>query len=213
MPTQRPVNRRKAEITRAAAALFNERGYHTSSMEDVAHAVGLKKPTLYHYVQSKAQIVAWIHDECVDAVLPPLQRYVAQALPATETLHRVARDIFGLLESKPGYLRIYFENHRDLDPHTRNRSVKRRDEYYNLVTSVLERAAAEGEFAVSNPRLAAMTFFGMCNWAYQWYRPGGPMKPDEVAGYVCRTFLAGVLTPGFERLPAEGAGPVVAGSI
>jgi AcrR family transcriptional regulator len=169
--------------------------------------VGLKKPTLYHYVQSKAQIVAWIHDECVDAVLPPLQRYIADGLPTTEVLHRVAQDIFGLLEDKPGYLRIYFENHRDLDTRTRNRSVKRRDEYYQLVTQVLERGTAEGELSVDNPRLAAMTFFGMCNWAYQWYRPGGPMRPGDVAAYVCRTFLAGALAPGFERLPQEDWAP------
>lgn len=207
MPTQRPKNGRQAEITRAAAALFNERGFHTSSMDDVAEAVGVKKPTLYHYVKSKAQIVAWIHDECVDAVLPPLQRYVAEDLPVTEVLHRVAQDIFGLLEDKPGYLRIYFENHRDLDTPTRNRSVKRRDEYYNLVTGVLEKGNADGELAAENPTLAAMTFFGMCNWAYQWYRPGGSMKPDDVARYVCRTFLAGALAPGFDRLPEGERAP------
>ncbi|MFT4286986.1 TetR/AcrR family transcriptional regulator [Nocardioides sp.] len=200
MAKQAPVGR-QAEITRAAAALFNERGFHTSSMEDVAQAVGLKKPTLYHYVQSKAQIVAWIHDECVAAVLPPLQGYVKEGLPAPEILRRVAQDIFGLLESKPGYLRIYFENHRDLDKRSQTRIAKRRDEYYGYVRQVLEEGTAAGDLSVENPQLAAMTFFGMCNWAYQWYRPGGSLTPEQIATYVWKTFMAGVSEPGFERLP------------
>lgn len=201
MATPKPANGRQAEITRAAAALFNERGFHTASMEDVAHAVGLKKPTLYHYAKSKAQIVAWIHDECVDAILPPLVSYVDDGLPASEVLYRVAHDIFGLLESKPGYLRIYFENHRDLDTRTQTRAAKRRDEYFGHVQHVLERGTAAGELAVDNPRLASMAFFGMCNWGYQWYRPGGSLTPDEVATYVWKTFMAGVAKPGFDRLP------------
>lgn len=191
---------RQAEITRAAAALFNEHGFHTSSMEDVARAVGLKKPTLYHHVQSKAQIVGWIHDECVDAILPPLVGYVEERLPASEVLRRVAHDIFGLLEAKPGYLRIYFENHRDLDTPSQTRIAKRRDEYYGYVRGVLEKGTEAGELAVKNPPLAAMTFFGMCNWGYQWYRPGGSLTPAEVATYVWTTYMAGVAAPGFDRL-------------
>lgn len=197
---QQAAGGRQAEITRAAAALFNEHGFHTSSMEDVARAVGLKKPTLYHHVQSKAQIVAWIHDECVDAILPPLQGYLAEGLTASEVLYRVAQDIFGLLESKPGYLRIYFENHRDLDKPSRRRAAKRRDEYYTHVRQVLEQGTESGELSVENSELAAMAFFGMCNWGYQWYQPGGSLTPAEVASYVCKTFMAGVTAPGFGRL-------------
>lgn len=194
---------RRAEITRAAAALFNEHGFHTSSMEDVAHAVGLKKPTLYHYAKSKAEIVAWIHEECVDAILPPLVGYVSEGLAASEVLYRVAHDIFGLLEAKPGYLRIYFENHRDLDTRARNRIAKRRDEYFGHVLDVLRQGTVSGELTVENPRLTALAFFGMCNWAYQWYRPGGSLTPDEIATYVWRTFMAGVCAPGFDRLPHQ----------
>lgn len=201
MAKQHVAGGRQAEITRAAAALFNEHGFHTSSMEDVARAVGVKKPTLYHHVQSKAQIVAWIHDECVDAILPPLVGYMAEDLPASEVLRRVAQDIFGLLETKPGYLRIYFENHRDLDERSQTRIAKLRDEYYGYVRQVLEEGTAAGELSVENSRIAAMTFFGMCNWGYQWYRPGGSLTPAEIATYVWKTFMAGVSSPGFDRLP------------
>jgi len=194
MTRPRPTETRQDEIARAAALLFNEKGYHQTSMEDVAAAIGLRKPTLYHYVKSKAQLVSWIHDECVNAVLPPLRGYIDADMPGPEILLRVASDIFGLLDAKPGYLRVYFEHHRDLPPRERTRGRRQRDEYYTLVKQVLDEGVRRGEFHVENTELAAMGYFGMCNWAYQWYRPNGPLRGSDIAQYLWRHFLNGILT-------------------
>lgn len=193
MAKHSPSEARRASITRVAAGLFNHHGFHTTSMEDIAEAVGVAKPTLYHYVKSKAQIVSWIHDECVAAVLPPLKGYLDEDLAPSEIMFRVARDIFRLLDEKPGYLRIYFENHRDLDRKSQTRIAQSRDEYYGLVKQVLERGDVTGEFEVRDATLTSLAFFGMCNWGYQWYRPGGAMPPEKVALYFWQNFLSGIL--------------------
>lgn len=206
MAETKGVQGRQAEIMHAAARLFNDRGFHETSMEDVASAVGIKKPSLYHHVKSKAQIVGWIHDECVRTVLPPLVGYMQEDISASEVLRRVATDIFGLLDSHPGYLRVYFENHRDLDSRSKTRITKKRDEYYDNVRLTLERGNASGEFVVDNPNLAAMAFFGMCNWGYQWYQADGPESATEVGEYVWSIYTAGVLAPGAARLLGRGAG-------
>lgn len=201
MAVSQGVQGRQAEIMHAAAQLFNDRGFHQTSMEDIAAAIGIKKPSLYHHVKSKAQIVGWIHDECVRTILPPLQGYLAEDLPAPEVLRRVAVDIFGLLDSHPGYLRVYFENHRDLDARSKTRITKKRDEYYDLVRRTLQRGNERGELVVDNPNLAAMALFGMCNWGYQWYQADGPETAAEVGEYVWSIYAAGVLAPGHGRLP------------
>jgi len=76
-------------------------------------------PTFYHSVQSQAQVVSWIYRECVEAIHPALRSYFEQGLPPEEIIFRAARDILSLLRDKPGYLRAYFENHRDLTPRSR----------------------------------------------------------------------------------------------
>lgn len=194
------VQGRQAQIMHAAARLFNERGFHETSMQDIATAVGIKKPTLYHHVKNKAQIVGWIHDECVRAVSPPLVEYLRSDMSGAEILRHVAIDIYSLLDSRPGYLRVYFENHRDLDERSKRRVTKKRDEYYAGVREVLVRGHEAGEFTVTNPELAAMAFFGMCNWGYQWYHADGGISAAEVGEYVWSIFLAGVLAPGAERI-------------
>lgn len=203
MTSQAPAEGRKGQITSAAAELFNERGFHETSMEDIAEAIGIKKPTLYHHVKSKAQIVGWIHDECVRAVGPPLEQYLKSELSGSEILLRVAVDIFTLLDERPGYLRVYFEHHRDLDARSRSRVRKKRDEYWANVRRTIERGNESGEFNVTNPTLASMAFFGMCNWGYQWYRPGGSRSASEIGEYVCSMFLSGALAPGTSRMAKD----------
>lgn len=200
MSTKAPEGGRKTQITAVAAQLFNDRGFHETSMEDIAQAVGIKKPTLYHHVESKAQIVAWIHDECVASVGPPLEGYLASDMTPAQILRQVAIDIYSLLDDRPGYLRVYFEHHRDLDAHSRERTAQKRDEYWANVRKTIERGNETGDFRVTNPTLASMAFFGMCNWGYQWYRPGGSRSAAEVGEYVWSVFMAGLVAPGTDRL-------------
>ena len=183
---------RQGEITDVAARLFNERGFAGASMEDIADALGIKKPTLYHYVQSKAQIVGWIHEECVRAVHPSLTRYIADGLPSTEILFLVARDILALLVDKPGYLRVYFENHRDLDSAEQGRIVAMRDDYFGKVKIVLQNGQDAGDFKVEDVDIASLAYFGMVNWAYQWYHSQGRVSTEDLALQLWRIYIKGV---------------------
>lgn len=183
---------RRAEIIQAAARLFDERGYHTTSMDDIAAAIGIKKPTLYHHVQSKTQIVLWIHDELVDDLTARLQRRRAEGLPRAETLYHVMVDIFEILETRPGHLRVYFEHHREIPGEEGRVARDKRDHYTELVRRIIAGGAEAGDFAVDDATLSTLAFFGMCNWAYQWYRPGGEVGYRDIAMNFWRTFMNGV---------------------
>ena len=183
---------RRAEIIAAAASLFVERGYHTTSIDDIAAAIGIKKPTLYHHVQSKTQIVIWIHDELVDDLTARLDERVAAGLPRRETLRLVMDDILELLETRPGHLRVYFEHHREIPGDEGRVAREKRDRYTETVRRLIEDGAAAGEFVVEDPGLTTFAFFGMVNWAYQWYRPGGKLSHQEIARYFWETFMTGI---------------------
>ncbi|MBN9110368.1 MAG: TetR family transcriptional regulator [Pseudonocardia sp.] len=185
---------RRDEIVAAAARLFDERGYHTTSMDDIAAAVGIKKPTLYHHVQSKTQIVIWIHDELVHDLTDRLEQRVADKLPRAEILLRIMDDILGLLETRPGHLRVYFEHHREIPGEEGRVAREMRDRYTETVRKIIEEGAAAGEFRVENPGLTTFAFFGMCNWAYQWYRPGGRLTHQSIARYFWQIFMTGIAT-------------------
>ncbi len=183
---------RHREIVRAAARLFDERGYHHTSMDDIAAAVGIKKPTLYHHVPSKGRILARIHDDLADRLLGRLRERIDTGAAPAAVLLGVLEDHLELLDREPANLRCYYEHRRELPPEDEAHSRARRDEYFAAVLAVVEDGVARGDFAVTDPRLATLAFFGVCNWSYQWYRPGGAMAARAIAVSFWRCFLSGI---------------------
>jgi TetR/AcrR family transcriptional regulator, cholesterol catabolism regulator len=193
MVTTEAGNRRQ-QIARTAAQLFQERGYHETGVDDIADAVGLRKPTLYHYVKGKGEILALIHEEMIDSVLDRLEGYVTERLDPREGLRGVVTDIFELMHTRPGYLQVFFEHHRELPDPLRASVLEKRTRYLQLVETLIQEGVAQGIFRPVNVRLKTMALFGMTNWSYQWYRPDGLFTYREVAEEVVDTFLNGVST-------------------
>jgi AcrR family transcriptional regulator len=192
---QSSAERRRAQIVRAAARLFERKGYHNTGMDDIAEAVGLRKPTLYHYVRSKAEIVVWIHNDVMNPLLQRLETNVARDIDPREGLRQVVADILEIMETKPGHLRVYFENHRELPGPLQAEAAHQRDRYEGLVESLIEEGVRRGVFRKTRTRLTTLALFGITNWSYQWYRPGGELGSAEVADHLLDLFLHGVAQP------------------
>jgi AcrR family transcriptional regulator len=172
---------RLREIVDGAAALFDQRGYHRVSMEDIAAAVGIRKPTLYHYVRSKDQILALIHHEFMGLVISRAEARQALDMPARQLLLEFMADILELMDTHRGHVRVFFEHYRELPPAEQEAVRGIRDRYEGMVQEVIKRGADRGEFRTTAPRLTTLALFGMCNWAYQWYQHEGPLRSREIA--------------------------------
>jgi AcrR family transcriptional regulator len=183
---------RKAQIIEAAALLFEREGYYSTGVEDVARAVGLSKPALYHYVTTKGEIVAWIHDEISDYLLPKLEERVASDMGPVEVLRLNVVDIIDVMDTRPGYLKVYFEHHREIPQPLRRAAKAKRDRYQALIELTIARGIETGLFRTMDVRLAALALFGITNWSYQWYRPAGPEKSHQVAEHLFNVFLGGI---------------------
>lgn len=183
---------RQAEIVAAAAQLFEKKGYHDTGMDDIAEAVGLRKPTLYHYVKSKAEILVWIHNDVMARVLKKLETNVAEAVEPREGLRQVVVDILEIMDTRPGYLRVFFEHHREIPEPLRTEATRSRDRYQWLVESLIQEGIRQGAFRKVPVRLATLTLFGITNWSYQWYHPGGELDYRKIADELLNIFLKGI---------------------
>jgi AcrR family transcriptional regulator len=208
LPTDRAVDLlaaspRLREIVDRAAGLFDEEGYHRVSMEDIANAVGLRKPSLYHYVRSKDQILALIHHEFMELVIRRQEARAKVPMPSTQRLLEVMSDILELMETHRGHVRVFFEHYREL-PEEEQRLVRQeRDRYEASVERVIESGIRAAEFRPVNVRLTTLALFGMCNWAYQWYRKGGSMRTREIGYEFWQVFLRGIETDERDQPPAS----------
>lgn len=183
---------RREEIVSAAAELFGRLGYHQTSMEDIAVAVGISKPTLYHYTKSKAEIVGWIHDKIADRMIENFERAVAEGVEPHRRLWHVIHETICVMETEPGHLNVFFEHYRDLDKASRRIAARKRDKYYRLVVSTIEEGVEAGTLRTEDPELTALGIFGMSNWAYQWFRPSGGRSSEEIADHFWGLLVNGI---------------------
>ncbi len=183
---------RRQLIIREAARLFTERGYYRTSMEDIASAVGLRKPTLYWYISGKEEILFHIHNEYMDMLLDKHRQRIGSGLSNSELLHLVMYDVLDQFSEYPGYVSSFHDHYHDLSQELRQQMEVKRDSYFNAVADIIRRGVEAGEFKTEDVTLTSLAFFGLCNWVYKWYRSDGPLMPREIADRFWHIFMDGV---------------------
>ncbi|MFF0366427.1 TetR family transcriptional regulator [Micromonospora sp. NPDC005087] len=201
---------RRKLIADRSAELFNRDGYHQTSMAQIAAAAGVAKATLYHYFPSKGQILFFIHDEFMGVLLDGLQSHADRGLTPAQRLLETMTDILRLNETHPGHVRVFFEHFRELTAEEQAAATPKRDFMFATVAGIIRAGIEDGTFRDVDPDLAAFEIFGMCNWAYQWFRPGGLMDAKTVAEKFWDYAARGLLAEGSAaRRPAPAVPPTV----
>ncbi|GAA4910475.1 TetR family transcriptional regulator [Actinomycetospora succinea] len=197
--TQRPATQRmdgtarRAQIRRVAAELFDASGYRETSMDDIAGAVGIKKASLYYYFPGKDQLLVELHEEMIDLIIAQQQERIdAGGHTNQQMLLAIMTDLIRLQETHPGHLKIFFEHFRELPPDVRASVRQKRDQYRDMLVTVLSDGTRDGSFGDIDVDLTAMAVLGMANWTYQWFRPGGRRGAAEVAEYFWSQILTGI---------------------
>jgi AcrR family transcriptional regulator len=191
-PVLRSTDRRSG-IVAEAARLFEERGYHNSSMEEIAERVGLAKPSLYHYFRAKDEILLAIHNEMIELVLTRHEERVeAGIVNCGIELKEMIGDVISLMETHPGHLRIFFEHQRELPITFRAPVREKRNRFRDELGVLIRRGISLGEFRQVDVTLTTMAILGMANWTYQWLYPEGSRTSAEVTDHFWRLAMRSI---------------------
>jgi AcrR family transcriptional regulator len=189
-------------VIRTAARAFDERGYHNTSLDDIAAALGVTKPTIYYYVANKEQLLF----ECFVAGLEPIRGALrrAEQMPGSgrERLREVVRDYALAIASEYGWCMVRAE-HQDLGPELSAQVRALKSEIDRGIRRLLQGGLSDGSIAVGDPKLAAFAIAGALNWIAHWYRAGRTLSPADVADAFVQ-FLEQGLAP--RAAPAESPG-------
>jgi AcrR family transcriptional regulator len=198
-----PPRERSEEVYAAALRLFNEKGYHATSMQDIAAAVGLYKGSLYHYIGGKEELLVQVFERAMGGLLAQVERIVADSsLGASTQLRMVIVAHVGAVASNLDALTVYLHEFRALTGKGLETVRNQRERYRHLVESVVARGVQTGEFARTDVGIATLGILGMCNWLAQWYRPGGRLGADEIADYFAAMVLSGLYLEGKTSSPS-----------
>ena len=126
-----------------------------------------------------------------------------------QLLLEVMADILELMENHRGHVRVFFEHHRELPDEARGPIRVKRDYYEKIIEDLIGEGIEMGVLRHTDPHLAAMATFGMCNWAYHWYSPGSTPRHREIAYQFWSYLMYGLGTDQLGPVPYARATPEV----
>ncbi len=171
---------RRSEILTTAGQLFRERGYHATSMRDIAASLALRGSSLYAHIDSKEEVLWEIVTRAADAFLACAEEIEARALAPRERLHALIRGHLGVIVQELPRATVFFHEWKFLSEARRQQVIERRDLYEGFFRRAVEAGVRSGDFRVADPKVATLFVLSSLNWTYQWFREGGDLSLEDL---------------------------------
>jgi AcrR family transcriptional regulator len=186
---------RQDAILDAAARLFSIRGYHATSVQNIADAVGILKGSLYHHFDSKQAILYRIVKEPIARLYRTVGEIAAGTGSAADKLERAAAAHVQAFHDHYPHLFVYLRETEDVCRRFRASAGLGPREYERLWGEIVRGGMKAGEFRADlDPTVVVYGLLGMLNWLYKWYDPNGRLGPREIAAQFSSLALRGLST-------------------
>ncbi len=171
---------RKREVIKVAARLFAAKGYHATTLDEIAEEIGVTKPALYYYIDNKQDILQNI----IGMMKERLENTTAAGrsdLPPKERLENLIRLMVKYAAEDKELTLIGFEQANILPKRSRNALKRRNKEVEQVVEEILKEGKEKGIFDVRDVKMTTFAILAVANWLYRWYEPKGGLTPEEIA--------------------------------
>lgn len=163
-----------------SVAVFNERGYDATSMEDLAARLGITKSAIYHHVPSKVELLRLALDRAMDGLFAVTEEPGANTGPAVDRLEHIVRGSVRVLASELPFVTLLLRV-RGNSP-VELAALQRRRKFDLLVTDLVRAAAQEGDVRPDvDPAVTSRLLFGTVNSLIEWYRPNRTLDAAALA--------------------------------
>ncbi|KAB2384883.1 TetR/AcrR family transcriptional regulator [Actinomadura montaniterrae] len=193
------------QIYEHALKLFADKGFASTSLQDIADSMGTSRPKLYYYVKTKDDLLNRLVEEITETGAQAAREIESSTEPAAERLRRLVHGMALRRAREPERFRLLDRCESELPAGLAAKHLAAKRMVVRGLSEVLADGITEGVFHPLDERVAAFTIIGMCNWVAWWYRPGGERDEGRIADQVTEMALAAVLaepgTPSADRGP------------
>ncbi len=190
-------------ILRSAARIFAEKSYHSTSMREISRATGVSLSGLYHYCRSKEELLFLIQDNCFGRVLERLEQRLSEEDDPFQKLRIFIDNHLAFFAANMAEMKVLSHEADslagDLQAHVSGKKQKYTKLARKILAALQEQQPRERRVDLT---VATYALFGMMNWIYNWYDPGGKLRVAGLVEHVTRLFLHGFV----DGLAAEQPG-------
>lgn len=194
-------NEKRMAVLHAAATLFTERGFDRTSLDDVANSLGITKPTVYYYVQSKDQMLFECKNIASDHLANVLSKVEAASGTGLEKVLSFFHSYAFHVADAWGKCFVLID-HSSLKPDTLEKVRDMNGALDRRVRKLIISGIKDGSIREWEPKTLGFFLFGSFNWIAHWHQPNGPQTIEQTAD----AFVA-IARATMERLPSDVAPP------
>ncbi len=185
------------DVTRAAVGLFAAQGYANTSVQQIVAAAGVTKGAMYHYFESKDDLLFAIYERMLSLQKSRLDDIVQRGGAVDDVLRTVCIDV---VETSIEFLpegTVFFRSQHMLTQPRQQEVVRRRREYHEEFAALIQRGQDEGQYRTDIPRAVLVAnFFSDIHYLSHWYHPDAPEGKTLVAEQITDLFLTGLRRAG-----------------
>ncbi len=191
---------KQEQLFNTAASLFAEKGYHGTSISDLAQAMGMRKGSLYHYFKSKEELLFRLLDEYITEALTEIETICALEVTPTEKLRQFMLFYSSFYAGDRDRLVLLINDIDKLGESYRLQVIEKERRYYRALTGIFSQLQAGGIMKPMPQSVAAFAFFGMVHYTCKWFHKDGAITAEELSEMFLEIFTKGIFTESAKQL-------------
>jgi TetR/AcrR family transcriptional regulator, cholesterol catabolism regulator len=192
----------RERIIETSMRLFEAHGYHRVTVDQIVKESGTSKGGFYHNFKTKDELLYIIHDQFISYVLEKAQDACQQWETPPERLQAIVKSFVMMIDLYRSQVTIFYQESLFLAPEYFSEIEKKRDQYKQIMFSVIQEGIDTGDFRPELPvPIVSMAIFGMVNWIYKWYQKTGTYSIEQIADIYADMVLHSTLQPGAMNNP------------
>lgn len=182
----------RTQIIKVAALAFKKKGYHGTTMEDIAKRLKITKGSLYYYFKNKEALLFDCHMYSLDIVEEAIEGVKKKDLSPSEKIHDIIYHyLYKMLDELMGTVLLLDEE--SLSQNLLKQIIKRRDRVERFMRETIAEGVKSGEFRKGDPKLLTFAILGAMNWTPKWYKPTGGKSASEISSEFADYLVRGLL--------------------
>jgi TetR/AcrR family transcriptional regulator, cholesterol catabolism regulator len=186
---------RLEEVLRSAANIFFAKGFHATSIEDVARDVGMLKGSLYYYIKSKDDLLFQLLLAGIEDGDAFIARQIEPSGNPVEQLERAVRAHIDYIIQNKVPFGLFLHEFDSLSGKRQHKLISVMSRYNSRFVELVRRGQQQGQLIDGEPWLIVNGILGMCNWLYRWYDTDHLSNPEQVKEVFLRMILHGICKP------------------
>lgn len=202
------MTRRKSEQTprrnqflEAAAKVFASKEYHGATLDEVAEQLGVTKPLLYHYFNSKEQLLKEICVKMQEEMNNNVKELVLSEMSPADKLRAFIKAQLTFVCTNKDRSKVVFDEAEALGKIAYKRIYHQSKLGEKCVQDIIEEGVAKECFAIDDVKMASFLILSACHWVYKWYHPDGRLTPSDIADR-----FVNILENGYLKQPSKALG-------